>query len=315
MNEIKLKAYAKINLSIDVTGKRSDGYHYVKMIMQQIKLHDEIGLKYVEKDAGGLIGITSDLEELPKDSSNIAWKAAVLMRERFPDKAKGNIFIHIKKNIPMAAGLAGGSADAAAVLHGLNTLWECGLTVSELMNLGLRLGADVPFCIMGQTAANAAAAEFPCLITPSGESVSTCALAEGIGEILTPLKPLEAFVILCKPDISVVTAEIYKSLVLEDISKRPDTAAIISGLQHGDFHAVTSAMYNVLEEVSARKYPIIREEILRLREAADGEMAMMSGSGPTVFALISRESRARDIFNKHSMCKNRFLCETSIPLS
>lgn len=323
MNEIKLKAYAKINLSIDVTGKRPDGYHDVRMVMQQIDLCDMVNIKYVEKGGSGLISISSDFDGLPSGSSNIAWKAAALMGEVFPDKGKGDITIHIKKRIPIAAGLAGGSADAAAVLHGLNALWGCGLSVSELMELGVRLGADVPFCLMGQAAANVCAGSYPHILRLSGEAVSTCALAEGIGEILTPLAPLKGFLVLSKPDISVVTSNIYSSLKIEEISRRPDTSAIIHGLQQEDFHEVTRAMYNVLEEVSMRKYPIIEKEMQLLRKAAGDERVMMSGSGPTVFALVSDENRARMIFNKYSELKvapspimSRTLFPwTSIPLS
>ena len=323
MNEINMKAYAKINLSIDVIGKRTDGYHDVRMVMQQIDLCDIVNIRYVEKGGSGLISISTDSDDLPADGSNIAWKAAALMRGVFPDKGKGDIVIHIEKRIPIAAGLAGGSADAAAVLHGLNTLWGCGLSVSELIELGVRLGADVPFCLMGQAAANFSAGSYPHILWPSGEAVSTCALAEGIGEILTPLTPLKAFLILSKPDISVVTANIYGSLNMEEISRRPDTPAIIHGLQSGDFHEVKIAMYNVLEEVSTRKYPIIQKEIQILRKVAVDERVMMSGSGPTVFALISDEIRARTIFNKYSELKiapspimsRTLFPRTSIPLS
>ncbi len=306
MNEIKLKAYAKINLSIDVTGKRPDGYHDVIMVLQQIDLYDTVTVRSHGDIAGTPVRISSDSAEMPTGQDNIVWKAVHLIKEYCPDKARESVEIHIEKNIPMAAGLAGGSADAAAVLRGLNVLWKCDLSLSQLMEIGVKLGADVPFCIMGQAAKDNA-------LGMSKEEASTCALAQGIGEVLTPLPPLSGCVVLSKPPIPVSTAEIYKSLDLNAIERRPDTQSLIKGLQRQDFSAVRAAMYNVLQEVSVRKYPVIAELIQLLGSIAPEAKVMMSGSGPTVFAITPDKDQALSIYNeiqlKHS---NTFLVTTSL---
>ncbi len=306
MNEIKLNAYAKINLSIDVTGKRLDGYHDVVMVLQQIDLYDIVTVGNHSDKADASIRISSDSAEMPIGSDNIVWKAVQLMRECCPEKVGNRVEIHIEKNIPLAAGLAGGSADAAAVLHGLNVLWECKLSLSQLMEIGVKLGADVPFCIMGQAAKNSA-------LGRKNEDVSTCALALGIGEQLTPLPPLSAYVVLSKPPIPVSTAEIYRSLDLNGIERRPDTGRLIQGLQQQRFPMVKAAMYNVLQEISKKKYPVIAEQILLLESIGSGAKIMMSGSGPTVFAVTQDKSQAefihRAIKTKYS---KTFLVTTSL---
>ena len=192
MREIRLNAYGKINLSIDVIGKRSDGYHNVLMVLHQINLCDSLKISW-NKESRQMIKIRSDAVELPLDDNNIVWKAHALMKKMYPGVNPGGIVVDIQKRIPIAAGLGGGSADAAAVLHGLNILWNCGLSIGKLMGLGTALGADVPFCIMGQAAQNPA-------LNLGGEKVSTCALAEGIGEKLRPLTPLKAYLVLLKPN-------------------------------------------------------------------------------------------------------------------
>jgi 4-diphosphocytidyl-2-C-methyl-D-erythritol kinase len=266
MNSISLKSRAKINLSIDVIGKREDGYHIVEMIMQTIDLYDDIKLKELEEDN---IIIKSECSYIPLNEDNIVYKAAKLIKEKM-DIKKG-IEIFIKKNIPVAAGMAGGSSNAAAVLVGLNELWKLGLSKDELRDLGLKLGADVPFCIEGGTA-----------------------LAEGIGEKLTYIKGInkDVNILVCKPDIFVSTKEVYQSLDIKNIEKRPDNKLLIEKLKNDDIVSVSNNMVNVLEEVTSKKYSDIKviENII----AKNGAMGtMMSGSGPTVFGFFDNEEKAK----------------------
>ena len=306
MKEIKCNAYAKINLSIDVTGKRSDGYHEVVMVLQQIDLYDTVTVRSYSDGSDASIKISSDSAVMPTGSDNIVWKAVHLMREYCPEKAGNLVEIYIEKNIPLAAGLAGGSADAAAVLHGLNVLWECRMSLSQLMKIGVKLGADVPFCVMGQAAKDRA-------LGIMNEEVSTCALARGIGEELTPLPPLMAYVVLLKPPMSVSTAEIYRDLDLRAVAKHPDTGRLLQGLQQQRFTIVKNAMYNVLQEVTTKKYPVIAELIQQMESMGSGAKVMMSGSGPTVFAITQDKEIAgfihRAIEHTHS---NTFLVTTSL---
>lgn len=266
MNSISLKSRAKINLSIDVIGKREDGYHIVEMIMQTIDLYDDIKLKELEEDN---IIIKSECYYIPLNEDNIVYKAAKLIKEKM-DIKKG-IEIFIKKNIPVAAGMAGGSSNAAAVLVGLNELWKLCLSKDELRDLGLKLGADVPFCIEGGTA-----------------------LAEGIGEKLTYIKGInkDVNILVCKPDIFVSTKEVYQSLDIKNIEKRPDNKLLIEKLKNDDIVSVSNNMVNVLEEVTSKKYSDIKviEDII----AKNGAMGtMMSGSGPTVFGFFDNEEKAK----------------------
>ena len=266
MNSISLKSRAKINLSIDVIGKREDGYHIVEMIMQTIDLYDDIKLKELEEDN---ITIKSECSYIPLNEDNIVYKAAKLIKEKM-DIKKG-IEIFIKKNIPVAAGMAGGSSNAAAVLVGLNELWKLGLSKDELRDQGLKLGADVPFCIEGGTA-----------------------LAEGIGEKLTYIKGInkDVNILVCKPDIFVSTKEVYQSLDIKNIEKRPDNKLLIEKLKNDDIVSVSNNMVNVLEEVTSKKYSDIKviEDII----AKNGAMGtMMSGSGPTVFGFFDNEEKAK----------------------
>ena len=266
MNSISLKSRAKINLSIDVIGKREDGYHIVEMIMQTIDLYDDIKLKELEEDN---IIIKSECSYIPLNEDNIVYKAAKLIKEKM-DIKKG-IEIFIKKNIPVAAGMAGGSSNAAAVLVGLNELWKLGLSKDELRDLGLKLGADVPFCIEGGTA-----------------------LAEGIGEKLTYIKGInkDVNILVCNTDIFVSTKEVYQSLDIKNIEKRPDNKLLIEKLKNDDIVSVSNNMVNVLEEVTSKKYSDIKviENII----AKNGAMGtMMSGSGPTVFGFFDNEEKAQ----------------------
>ena len=265
MNSIDLKSRAKINLSIDVLGKREDGYHIVEMIMQTIDLYDQIKIKEVE---GNSIKIKSDSVDIPLNEDNIVYKAANLLKEKF-NVSKG-IEISIQKNIPVAAGMAGGSSNAAAVLVGLNKLWNLGLSKNELKEIGLQLGADVPFCITGG-----------------------CSLAEGIGEILTDINGIneDVNILVCKPNIFVSTKEVYQSLDMKNVQKRPDNKKLIEALKNKDIKFVSENMVNVLEEVTSVKYKEINEiEEVMIKNKALG--SMMSGSGPTVFGLFDNKEYA-----------------------
>lgn len=294
MKRIVAKAYAKINLSIDVLGKREDGYHEVCMVMQQIDLWDRITVTLKDGFSPKAVSVTADTDTVPLDNNNLAYKAARLMMSRYCEREGDSIGIHLEKRIPVAAGLAGGSADGAAVLHALNKLWDLDLSLQELMELGVKLGADVPFCIMGQAAVN----------NESGfdkNQVSTCALACGIGEKLAPLPPIDAWVVLSKPPVRVSTAEVYGALTIRDINKRPDTENLILGLKEKDFNRIQKSMFNVLEPVSSRKFPEIADAKKRMeqnKELYSGQFkVLMSGSGPTVFAVTPKKEVAELIYN------------------
>ncbi|KXG76191.1 4-diphosphocytidyl-2-C-methyl-D-erythritol kinase [Thermotalea metallivorans] len=241
------------------------------MIMQQVDLYDEIILK--EIDHG--IRLESNCDFIPLDEGNIAYRAAKLIREKY--HIDRGIHIYIDKNIPVAAGLAGGSTDGAAVLRGLNILWNLGASQEELMEMGLSLGADVPFCILGGAA-----------------------LAEGIGEKLTPVQGLEnVWVVLCKPNISVSTAEVYRNLDVNRIVHRPDTEGILQALQRKDVQAVAGKLRNVLEQVTEEMHPIVKDIKKRMLEY-NALGSMMSGSGPTVFGLYKDYNRAKIAYDNLS---------------
>lgn len=265
MNSIKLKSRAKINLSIDVLGKRQDGYHLVEMIMQTIDLYDLIEIS--EREDNQII-IKSTSNEIPLDCNNLVYKAADLIRNTF-DINKG-VEIYIKKNIPVAAGMAGGSSNAAAILVGLNKIWNLNLSDQKLEEIGLKLGADVPFCINGGAV-----------------------LASGIGEELTPIKGLskDVCILVCKPDLFVSTKEIYECIDSKHIEKRPNNQFLIDCLKNENTRQLAENMFNVLEEVTVDKHPVIQQiEDIMTRNKALG--AMMSGSGPTVFGLYENREEA-----------------------
>lgn len=261
MNFIQLKSRAKINLSIDVLGRRDDGYHLVEMIMQTIDLYDRIKISALNEDK---IVIKSKSLDIPLNDDNIVYKAADLIKNKF--NINSGVEIYIEKNIPVAAGMAGGSSNAAGVLVGLNQLWNLGLSEEELKAIGLKLGADVPFCISGQAA-----------------------LAENIGEKLTKIDGLDedTFILVCKPELFVSTKEIYEDIDSKEIKRRPDNKLLINLLKEKDIDGLSRNMYNVLEEVTKDKYPVIDKiEKIMMRNNALG--SMMSGSGPTVFGLYSK---------------------------
>jgi 4-diphosphocytidyl-2-C-methyl-D-erythritol kinase len=270
---VEIKARAKINLSLDVLGKREDGYHELRMVMQTVSLHDSV---YLEKIPSGIELVCTN-GQIPQDDGNIAWKAAGLMTERY--RLKSGVSIKIEKRIPVSAGLAGGSADAAAVLRGVNLLLSLGLDNDSLRELGKRLGADVPYCIEGGTR-----------------------LAEGTGEILTALPDFGGVdIVLVKPRIDVSTAWVYGNFDTGKVgdSERPDTELIRRVVGPHDLKAVATAMRNVLEKVTVPEYPIVKEAKDRLlEEGAWG--SMMSGSGPTVFGIFPDAAAAAEAFGRLS---------------
>ena len=270
MNNIEIKAKAKINITLDVLNKRKDGYHNVKMIMQTVDLYDMVYLKKIDRG----IQITTNLNYLPVNNKNIAYRAAELFFERTNIHNAG-IHIDILKRIPVSAGLAGGSANAAAVLIAMNRLFDTGLQTEQLMEMGKSLGADVPYCIIGGTA-----------------------LAEGIGDIITLLPPMPTVtVVLAKPPFSISTASIYKKLNVDNIVTRPNTEAVINAIYNQDIKGIAKEMYNVLEPVTSKNYKIInRIKNIMLGSGALG--AIMSGSGPTVFGVFENDIEARRAFNK-----------------
>ena len=265
MNSITLKSRAKINLSIDVLGKRQDGYHLVEMIMQTIDLYDLIEINEKDNDQ---ITIKSTSDEIPLDCNNLVYKAANLIKKTF--NINKGVEIHIKKNIPVAAGMAGGSSNAAAVLVVLNKLWNLNLSNQQLEKIGLKLGADVPFCINGGAV-----------------------LASGIGEELTPIKGLtkDVCILVCKPDLFVSTKEVYECIDSKDIDKRPNNKFLIECLKNEDTRQLAENMFNVLEGVTMDKHPVIQQikDIMTNNRALG---AMMSGSGPTVFGLYENREDA-----------------------
>lgn len=266
MNQLELKALAKINLGLDVLGKRENGYHDVRMIMQSIYLYDTIRLEKAGTDEG--ISLCSNLSYLPSDGSNIAYKAARLLIDEFG--IREGVRITLEKHIPVAAGLAGGSSNAAAVLFGMNRMFRLGLSPKELMDRGVKLGADVPYCIMRGTV-----------------------LAEGIGEELTRLPAMpKCTVLIAKPAVSVSTKMIYEALDAKEIPCHPDIDGIIKGLEEDSLKSVARCMGNVLEDVTIPMHPEI-DQIKREMLEAGAIGAMMSGSGPTVFGLFENRAAAR----------------------
>lgn len=265
MRQIELKALAKINLGLDVLGRRENGYHDVRMVMQSIYLYDDVKIEKREQPG---IEIVTNLFFLPTGDGNIAYKAADLLIREFD--LKEGVRITLKKHIPVAAGMAGGSSNAAAVLFGMNRLFGLKLSKEELMKRGVELGADVPYCIMRGTV-----------------------LAEGIGEELRMLPAMsKCTVLIAKPPISVSTKVVYEALDSAPIENHPDIDGLIAGLEKGNLREVASHMGNVLEDVTIPMHPVI-EEIKQEMKSAGALNAMMSGSGPTVFGLFENKMEAR----------------------
>ncbi|QCX33418.1 4-(cytidine 5'-diphospho)-2-C-methyl-D-erythritol kinase [Caloramator sp. E03] len=282
MDEIKIVCPAKINLSLDVLGKREDGYHFVKMLMQSISLEDLITVRKSNNE----IKIYCDTKDVPCNETNSAYKAAKLMFEKF--NISGGVEILIDKKIPVAAGLAGGSTDAAGVIKAVNELYDLKLSLDEMMKIGVNIGADVPFCILGGTA-----------------------LAEGIGEILTPIKPLGGlWCVLAKPQFSVSTREVYSKLKIDEIPKHPDIERLIGYIEKGDYVNLAENMVNVLENVTIKEYPIIFE-IKNIMMEFNALGSLMSGSGPTVFGMFESKNAAEKCYNRlRDYLKEVFLVKT-----
>ncbi len=295
MNGIRINAYAKVNLSLDVVGKQDDGYHQVEMVMQQIDLSDEVLVRWRPsrpKDRFAIV-IKTNKYFVPTDERNLAYKAALLMQKRKANDIKGSIRIDIKKNIPVAAGLAGGSSNAAAVLHALNVLWDLKLSISELCELGSELGADVPFTVMGQSKANKQLN----LYYGADELKTTCALASGIGTTLRPLKAVKASVLLSKPPISVSTKEVYQGLNLWEIetsAKRPNNQKLLQAIQTDDIALLKENMENVLETYTCKKYKVVQETKEIMQGKCPEAKVIMSGSGPSIFGIASRDDLLMD---------------------
>lgn len=284
MKEQKLKAMAKINLGLDVLGKRPDGYHDLRMIMQTVWLYDQITLQEIREPG---IRVNTNLSCLPINEDNLVYRAAQLLMEEFG--IRQGVEISLKKFIPVAAGLAGGSSDAAAVLVGMNRMFDLGLTKKGLMERGVKIGADVPYCVLRGTA-----------------------LAEGIGDVLTrlPAAP-EAYVLLAKPAVDVSTKFVYTNLKLNADTVHPDINAQVQAIRDGDLGRMARLMGNVLETVTVPAYPVIgqiREAMLRLGAIN----ARMSGSGPTVFGLFDDRDRAQRAYaelSEGTLAKTVYLTE------
>ena len=279
---MRLQAFAKINLGLDVLGKREDGYHEVRMIIQTIRMYDQLDMR---KSVEPGIHLTTNKKYIPVDENNLVWRAAKLMMDTCG--IMEGVSIHLHKVIPVAAGMAGGSSDAAATLVGMNRLFHCGLSKEKLMELGVQIGADVPYCVLRGTA-----------------------LAEGIGEKLTVLPPMpDCWILIGKPGISVSTKYVYTTLDLNTDTVHPDIDGMKKALEDGNLYGITERMGNVLQDVTIPAYPEV-ERIKEQMKALGAVNAMMSGSGPTVFGIFDNEEKAQKACQKlreSGSCQQVFL--------
>lgn len=279
---MRLQAFAKINLGLDVLGKREDGYHEVRMIMQTIRMYDQLDMR---KSVEPGIHLTTNKKYIPVDENNLVWRAAKLMMDTCG--IIEGVSIHLHKVIPVAAGMAGGSSDAAATLVGMNRLFHCGLSKEKLMELGVQIGADVPYCVLRGTA-----------------------LAEGIGEKLTALPPMpDCWILIGKPGISVSTKYVYTTLDLNTDTVHPDIDGMKKALEDGNLYGITERMGNVLQDVTIPAYPEV-ERIKEQMKTLGAVNAMMSGSGPTVFGIFDNEEKAQEACQKlreSGSCQQVFL--------
>ena len=279
---MRLQAFAKINLGLDVLGKREDGYHEVRMIMQTIRMYDQLDMR---KSVEPGIHLTTNKKYIPVDENNLVWRAAKLMMDTCG--IMEGVSIHLHKVIPVAAGMAGGSSDAAATLVGMNRLFHCGLSKEKLMELGVQIGADVPYCVLRGTA-----------------------LAEGIGEKLTVLPPMpDCWILIGKPGISVSTKYVYTTLDLNTNTVHPDIDGMKKALEDGNLYGITERMGNVLQDVTIPAYPEV-ERIKEQMKTLGAVNAMMSGSGPTVFGIFASEEKAQEACQKlreSGSCQQVFL--------
>lgn len=270
METLIKKAYGKLNLALDIVGKRKDGYHLVRMIMQTVDLYDV--LKFTKTKEPGIV-LTTNRTDLPTNQDNLIYRAADLLIKKF--SIQEGVRIHLEKHIPVAAGMAGGSADCAAALSGINRLFSLGLSTEELMKSGICLGADVPYCLLGGTA-----------------------LSEGIGELLTPLPDIPPCkVLLVKPDINISTKWVYTNLNWESLTFHPDVDGMIANLNTGNLDGISKGLSNVLETVTIPAYSVIQSIKETILELGAGN-TLMSGSGPTVFGLFPEESLAQSAYRK-----------------
>lgn len=279
---MRLQAFAKINLGLDVLGKREDGYHEVRMIMQTIRMYDQLDMR---KSVEPGIHLTTNKKYIPVDENNLVWRAAKLMMDTCG--IIEGVSIHLHKVIPVAAGMAGGSSDAAATLVGMNRLFHCGLSKEKLMELGVQIGADVPYCVLRGTA-----------------------LAEGIGEKLTVLPPMpDCWILIGKPGISVSTKYVYTTLDLNTDTVHPDIDGMKKALEDGNLYGITERMGNVLQDVTIPAYLEV-ERIKEQMKTLGAVNAMMSGSGPTVFGIFDNEEKAQKACQKlreSGSCQQVFL--------
>ena len=283
---MRLRALAKINLGLDILRKREDGYHEVRMIMQTIQMYDVLEMKKVKKPG---ISLSVNYPYIPSDERNLVYKAAKLLMDEF--QVKEGVDIRLEKFIPVAAGMAGGSSDAAAAMVGMNHLFKLGLSEKDLMDRAVNIGADVPYCIMRGTA-----------------------LAEGIGEKLTRIAQVpDCYVLIGKPGIGVSTKTAYESLQLDKIQSHPDIDGMIRDIENGNLLAMTDKMGNVFESGIIGKYPVIGE-IKDLMEANGALKAMMSGSGPTVFGIFDDREKmeaAAAVLRQSNLAKTVFATEVT----
>ena len=270
MDEISLQAYAKINLGLDVLRKREDGYHEVKMIMQNISLADTLVIgKSVEAGIRLQSNDGTENPDVPMDQSNLVYKAIQMIKDEF--EITDGLEATLTKRIPVAAGMAGGSTDAAAALKGMNQLFSLGLSTQELCDRGVKLGADIPYCIQGGTA-----------------------LSEGIGEVLTTLPKMPAcWILIAKPPINVSTAFVYGNLKANELTEHPDIDGMIQAIEAQDLAGIAQRLGNVLETVTVPAYPVIAE-IKQVMLDAGAMQSLMSGSGPTVFGIFAEEQKAQE---------------------
>lgn len=263
-DSLQLKAYAKINLGLDVIGVREDGYHEVKMIMQTVKLYDKLTFRLLEEDE---IRVHTNLNFLPVDENNLVYRAVKLLKDTY--QIEKGMDIDLFKCIPVAAGMAGGSTDCAAALVGASRLFGLKLSKKTLMELGVKLGADVPYCILRGTA-----------------------LSEGIGEVLTTLPPMpDCYILVAKPPVSVSTKYVYEHLDAKEDVVHPDIDGMIQAIKDGDLEGITGRFGNVLESVTVPEYPVIAD-IKNVMLKAGAMNALMSGSGPTVFGIFKEKAVA-----------------------
>ena len=273
MRFVNMRAHGKINLALDVLRKREDGYHEVRMIMQSVGIYDKVEIELLGvSDTGKCeISVETNLRYLPNNENNLAYKAAEMLMNEFNLAYK--IHIKIKKMIPVAAGMAGGSADCAAVLKGVNKMFRLGLDLEQLKERGVKLGADIPYCIMGGTA-----------------------LSEGIGEILTPLPPMPpCFIVLAKPHANVSTKFVYTNLKANELEYHPDIDGMVEAIKNNDLYAMADKMGNVLETVTENEYPVINQ-IKKEMKSMGALNSLMSGSGSTVFGIFDDRDKAKKAY-------------------